>query len=132
LRYPLIGGRNSVSFAPDIEAPLNINIRKAGRATILDLEGPLKLGEAEESFRNQIQQLVDGGSTYIAVNMAGVTELDSSGIGALVRSFTALKRAGGKCTLYAPSKRVMMLLKMVRLDSILDLAEDEATALSRI
>jgi hypothetical protein len=26
----------------------------------------------------------------------------------------------------------MMLLKMVRLDSILDLAEDEATALTRI
>jgi hypothetical protein len=27
---------------------------------------------------------------------------------------------------------VMMLLKMVRLDSILDLSEDEATALTRI
>jgi hypothetical protein len=27
---------------------------------------------------------------------------------------------------------VMMLLKMVRLDSILDLSEDEATALARI
>jgi anti-sigma B factor antagonist len=111
---------------------LNISIRKAGRATILDLEGPLKLGDAEESFRNQIQQLIDAGSTYVAVNLAGVTELDSSGIGALVRSFTSLKRAGGKCTFYAPSKRVMMLLKMVRLDSILDLAEDEAAALTRI
>jgi len=111
---------------------LNISIRKAGRATILDLDGPLKLGDAEESFRNQVQQLIDAGSTHVAVNMAGVTELDSSGIGALVRSFTSLKRAGGKCTFYAPSKRVMMLLKMVRLDSILDLAEDEATALARI
>jgi anti-sigma B factor antagonist len=111
---------------------LNISIRKAGRATILDLDGPLKLGEAEESFRNQVQQLIEGGSTHIAVNLSGVTELDSSGIGALVRSFTSLKRAGGKCTFYAPSKRVMMLLKMVRLDSILDLAEDEATALTRI
>jgi anti-sigma B factor antagonist len=114
------------------EAPLNISIRKAGRATILDLDGPLKLGDAEESFRNQVQQLIDAGSTHVAVNMAGVTELDSSGIGALVRSFTSLKRAGGKCTFYAPSKRVMMLLKMVRLDTILDLAEDEATALARI
>jgi anti-sigma B factor antagonist len=111
---------------------LNISIRKAGRATILDLEGPLKLGDAEESFRNQIQQLIDAGSTHVAVNLAGVTELDSSGIGALVRSFTSLKRAGGKCTFYAPNKRVMMLLKMVRLDSILDLAEDEAAALTRI
>ena len=111
---------------------MNISIRKAGRATILDLEGPLKLGDAEESFRNQVQQLIDTGSTHVAVNLAGVTELDSSGIGALVRSFTSLKRAGGKCTFFAPSKRVMMLLKMVRLDSILDLSEDEATALTRI
>jgi len=132
LRRHLIDGRNSVSFATRTGAHLNIGIRKAGRATILDLEGPLKLGDAEESFRNQIQQLIDAGSTHVAVNLAGVTELDSSGIGALVRSFTSLKRAGGKCTFYAPSKRVMMLLKMVRLDSILDLAEDEAAALTRI
>jgi len=111
---------------------LNIRIRKAGQATILDLEGPLKLGETEESFRNQIQQLIDAGTTHVAVNLAGVTELDSSGIGALVRSFTTLKRAGGKCTFYAPSKRVLMLIKMVRLDTILDLAEDEAAALTRV
>ena len=111
---------------------MNIGIRKAGQATILDLEGALKLGEAEEAFRSQIQQLMDTGTTRIAVNLAGVTELDSSGIGALVRSFTMLKRAGGKCTFFAPNKRVMMLLKMVRLDSILDLSDDEATALTRI
>ena len=111
---------------------MKIGIRKAGRATILDLEGPLKLGEAEESFRNQVQQLLESGTTHVAVNLAGVTELDSSGIGALVRAFTTLKRAGGKCSYFAPSKRVMMLLKMVRLDTILDLADDEATALSRI
>jgi anti-sigma B factor antagonist len=131
-RIPLIGTCNSVSFAAHIEAHVNINIRKAGSATILDLDGPLKLGESEEAFRNQIQQLLEAGSTRVAVNLAGVTELDSSGIGALVRSFTSLKRAGGKCTFYAPTKRVQMLLKMVRLDSILDLADDEATALARI
>jgi anti-sigma B factor antagonist len=111
---------------------VNIGIRKAGRATILDLNGVLKLGEAEEAFRNQIQQLMDAGSTNIAVNMAGVTDLDSSGIGALVRSFTLLKRAGGKCTLFAANKRVLMLLKMVRLDAVLDIVEDEATALTRV
>lgn len=111
---------------------MNINIRKAGKATILDLEGALKLGAAEESFRNQIQELVDAGNTNLAINLAGVSELDSSGIGALVRTFTSLKRAGGKCTFFAPNKRVQMLLKMVRLDTILNLVEDEATALARI
>jgi anti-sigma B factor antagonist len=68
----------------------------------------------------------------VAVNLSGITYLDSSGIGALVRSFTTLKLAGGKCTFFAPSKQVLMLLKMVRLDTILDLAEDEAAALARI
>jgi len=111
---------------------VNIGIRKAGAAAILDLSGPLKIGPAEESFRNQVQQLVDAGTTHIAVNMSGVTDLDSSGIGALVRTFTTLRRAGGRCTFFAPSKRVSMLLKMVRLDTVLDLAEDEGTALARI
>ncbi len=111
---------------------MNIGVRMAGPATILDLSGALKLGEAEDLFRNQIQQLLDRGTTHIAVNLAGVVDLDSSGIGALVRAFTTLKRAGGKCTFYAPNKRVSMLLKMVRLDSVLDLSQDEATALARI
>ena len=111
---------------------MNIGIRKAGRATLLDLDGALKLGDAEEAFRNQIQQLIDAGSTHVAVNLSGVNELDSSGIGALVRAFTMVKRAGGKCTFFSPNKRVQMLLKMVRLDNVLEISADEAAALARI
>jgi anti-sigma B factor antagonist len=111
---------------------VKIGIRKVANGTILDLDGPLKLGEAEQALREQVKQLIDSGSNHIAINMAGVTELDSSGIGALVRAFTTLKNSGGKCTLFALPKRVTMLLKMVRLDTILDIAEDEATALARI
>lgn len=132
MRNPLIDVRISVSVAAQAEGNVNISIRKAGQATILDLDGPLKLGEAEEAFRNQIQQLADSGATLVAVNLSGVTELDSSGIGALVRSFTTLKRIGGKCLFFAPNKRVLMVLKMVRLDTILYIAEDEATALTGI
>jgi anti-sigma B factor antagonist len=128
----LIGAVNSDNVAPPIEECVNIRTRNAGQATILDLEGALKLGDAEEAFRNKVQQLVDSGSTHMAVNLAGVTEMDSSGIGALVRLFTTLKKSGGKCTFFAPTKRVQMLLRMVRLDSILDIVEDEATALTRV
>ena len=128
----LIARANSVNFAARREAHLNISIRKAGSAIILDLDGPLRLGEAEEALRVRIQNLLDSGATHLAVNLSGITYLDSSGIGALVRSFTTMKRAGGKCTFFAPSKQVLMLLKMVRLDTVLDVAEDEATALARI
>ena len=111
---------------------MNIRVRKAGPVTILDLEGPLKLGKDEESFRSQVQQLMDGGSLNVAINLAGVSDLDSSGIGSLVRVYTTVKKAGGKCTYFSAGKRVLMLLKMVRLDTVLDIAEDEASALSRV
>jgi anti-anti-sigma factor len=111
---------------------LKITVRQAGPATILQLDGPLTLGQAGESLRVQVQELVDSGTKHLAVNLSRVTHLDSSGIGALVRTFTTLKRAGGRCIFFAPTKHVQMLLKMVRLDTILDLVEDEATALSRI
>jgi anti-sigma B factor antagonist len=111
---------------------VTIRVRTAGPATILDVDGPLKLGPSQEEFRDQVQKLIDAGSMHVAVNLAGVTDLDSSGIGVLVRAFTTLKRAGGKCTFFSPNKRVQMLLKMVRLDSVLDLVDDEATALARV
>jgi anti-sigma B factor antagonist len=114
------------------EAPMEILIRKAGTATILDLKGPLRLGDSEQAFKDQIQKLVDAGTPHVAVNLSGVTELDSSGIGALVRSFTTVKRAGGKCIYYAPTQRIRMLLKMVRLDSVLEIVDDEAGALARV
>lgn len=129
---PLIEKPISDTLTGPYEVPVNIRIRKAGQATILDLEGALKLGESEETFRNKIQELVDSGSTHLAVNLGGVPEMDSSGIGSLVRAFTTLKKAGGKCTFFAPQKRVLMLLKMVRLDTVLDLVEDEASALARV
>jgi len=109
---------------------VDIKVRKAGKATILDLSGPLKMGEAVEAFREQVEELMGGGAKNIAINLAGVPEMDSSGIGALVRAFSTLKQGGGKCKFFAPPKRVKQTLKMVRLDTVLDLAEDEQTALA--
>ena len=97
---------------------LKIRIRNDGPTTILDLEGPLKLGETQAEFRDQVQRLIAQGSTQIAINLAGVSDLDSSGVGAMARAFITLKRSGGKCTFFSPTERVQMLLKMVRLDEV--------------
>jgi ABC-type transporter Mla MlaB component len=61
---------------------LKINTRQTGRITILDLDGPLRLGPAEDVFRSQAEQLILAGSTLLAVNLARVSDLDSSGVGA--------------------------------------------------
>jgi anti-sigma B factor antagonist len=113
------------------EEQMDISIRKAGSITILDLNGQLKLGESEQTFRQQFQSLVEQGSRHIAINLAGVSYIDSSGIGSLVRAFTQVKKAGGRCTFFSPTKPVSQLIHMVRLDSVLEIAADEAAALAR-
>lgn len=110
---------------------MNISIRKAGSITILDLEGQLKLGESEQAFRQEFQNLLEQGSRHVAVNLAGVSYIDSSGIGSLVRAFTQAKKAGSRCTFFSPTKPVLQLIHMVRLDSVLEIASDEAAALAR-
>ena len=111
---------------------MKLRVRKAGRATILDFEGPLKLGNGEQTVREQVRQLLEDGATRVAFNLIKLTELDSSGIGVLMHSYASLNRVGGRCAFYGVSGRVLMLLKMVRLDTVFDIVEDEAAALSRL
>lgn len=109
---------------------MQINIRRAGSTTVLDLEGPLLLGAPQQELRQTVEEIVGNGARRLAINLAGVSYMDSSGIGELVRTFTTLRREGGRSILFAPNKQVKMLLKMVRLDTVLDIAEDEAAAIA--
>jgi hypothetical protein len=42
--------------------------------------------------------------------------------------YSRLPGAGGKCVFFSPSQRAMMVLKMVRMDKILQICEGEAAA----
>ena len=108
---------------------MTIKVRKVDNAAILDLDGALRMGEPVQAFRDSIQDLLDEGIRNLGINLAGVPEVDSSGMGALVRSYVAVKRTDGKCRFFGASKKVLQFLRMVRLDNVLDLVEDEAAAL---
>lgn len=108
-----------------------IRTRKVGETTILDLNGPLMVGESELEFRQKLKQLLDDGTRRIAINLAGVPEMDSWGLGSLVRHCTQVRKAGGRCIFFAPIPRVLQLLKTANLDAVLDIVETEADALSR-
>jgi anti-anti-sigma factor len=109
---------------------VTIKIRTLDQATVLDLSGSFKAGEAEQAFRSSVGELLSAGVTHIAVNLAEVSFLDSSGVGSLVHTFLTLKGRGGKLKLFAASKQVAQILRMVRLDQVLGLAEDEGAALA--
>jgi anti-sigma B factor antagonist len=109
-----------------------IRIRKSGATTVLDLDGPLMVGDSELAFRNKIQELLDQGSRKLAINLAGVSDVDSWGLGALVRHCAQVRRAGGRCIFFAPTERVLRLLETTHLGLVLDIAQNEAEAVSRV
>ena len=105
-------------------------VRVVDKGVIVDVEGAIRLGESEQAFRDKVQELLDAGHRNVAVNLVQVSFVDSSGIGAMVRSFTSVTRAGGKLLFFSPTKMIRQTLKMVRLDTVLSLYDDESAALA--
>ena len=111
---------------------MEIKVRKSDGATILELSGALLVGEPERICRDTVREHLAGGARRLAINLEGVPYMDSSGIGALVRVFNAVQQAGARCRFYGATKKVRQLLKMVRLDKVLELVEDEESALASL
>jgi len=109
---------------------VTITVRKQNDTAILDLSGNLGLGDAVETFRNKIQELLQAGIKSVAVNLAKVPFVDSSGIGAMVGARTTIESVGGKCCYYAALPRVIHTLDMTRMTEVLELHSDEASALA--
>ena len=108
---------------------LNITNRWAGSVNILDLNGQIRLGETNVNLHNAIRQLVDAGEKNVLLNLAGVTHIDSSGLGELVASYTTIERSGGVLKLLNLSEKVIDLMTITKLFTVFDVYEDEQTAL---
>ena len=109
---------------------MEIHIRNSGNVTIIDLSGNLIIGKSEESLRETIKQLLSEGRNQLLLNLADVPTIDSSGIGAMIKSFTSVKEAGGKLKVLRPSRMARQLLSITGLLSVLEAHEDEKAAIS--
>ena len=111
-------------------ADINISERQAGDVTILDLEGKVTIGEGSVALRNAIRRLLGEGKSKILLNLASVGYIDSSGIGELVSSFTAVNKEGGSLKLLNLTQKIQDLLAITKLLTVFDVFENEGEALS--
>ena len=111
-------------------AELNIRERQAGDVTILDLEGRITIGDGNVSLRNAIRRLIQEGKKKILLNLAGVSYVDSSGIGELVSSYTTIGREKGQLKLLNLTQKIRDLLTITKLLTVFDTYDDEAAALN--
>jgi anti-sigma B factor antagonist len=111
-------------------AELDVSERQAGDVTILDLSGSVRMGDGALSLRNSIRGLNDQGKKKILLNLAGVKNVDSSGIGELIANYTTLSRDGGQLKLLSLTEKIRDLLVITKLLTVFDSYDDEAEALN--
>src|SRR5262249_61038136 len=109
---------------------MEIQIRTSGSVTILDLNGNLIIGRSEENLRETVKKLIDEERRFLLLNLSEVPTIDSSGIGAMIKSFTSVSEANGKLKILKPSRMARQLLSITGLLSILETYEDELSAAS--
>jgi anti-sigma B factor antagonist len=111
-------------------AELSIKERQAGDITILDMDGKITIGEGSVALRTAIRRLLEEGKKKILLNLKGVGYIDSSGIGELVSSFTAItKEPGGELKLLNLTQKLHDLLGITKLLTVFDCYDNESDAL---
>lgn len=106
-------------------------MRKTGDVTILDLRGRSTIDRDEsELLESHLAKLVAKGARKVLLNLAELTQIDSSGLSIIVGTCVSLGRQGGQLKLLRPCGRVRDVLEVVRLLEIIPSFEDEAEAVA--
>jgi anti-sigma B factor antagonist len=111
-------------------AELKISERQEGDVTVLDMDGRITIGEGSVALRSAIRRLLEEGKKNILLNLAGVGYIDSSGIGELVSSYTAINKEGGQLKLLSLTEKLRDLLTITKLLTVFDAYDTEEDALS--
>jgi anti-sigma B factor antagonist len=111
-------------------AHLEIHQRDREGIDILDLKGRLILGGGEVALRDFVQSLFDGGNRRLVLNLHGVSEIDTSGMGVLLLLAEQYIGAGEKMVLFNLARTHGKVYEMARLESAVEIYRDELDAVN--
>ena len=78
---------------------------------------------------SQLQTLIASGVRKLLLNLTTLTQVDSTGVSIIVKTFVSLRDQGGALKLLCPCGRVLEVLTMLRLLETIPSFVDETQAL---
>lgn len=109
---------------------LTINERIKEGIVILDAKGQMVAGESADRLRERLKAMAEAGPANVILNLAHVDYIDSSGLGALVMSFSALRKKDGTLKLLNLTRRNVELLVLTKLETVFEVYDDEQSAVN--
>jgi len=109
--------------------PLELTARPLEDRTVVYCAGSLILGAESDALRDLVRKLLPN-TKVIVVDLAGVSMMDSGGIGTLVGLFFSARSAGASFKLARPSARIRTLFQLTHLGIVLEILDtpEPATA----
>jgi anti-sigma B factor antagonist len=111
-------------------ATLEIEVKTQDGVKVLKLKGRMSIGPTLDRFDKTVSELLKQGQNKIVLDVEEVPQIDSSGIGMLVRHLATAKKEGGAICLLKPSKFTMHTLKIVGLLNLFSTYEDLPQAIA--
>ena len=108
---------------------LEISVRRVENVAVIDLNGRITLGEASGRLRDTIKDLVTKDTKDILLNLAGVSYMDSSGLGELVGGFATVSSHSGRLKLLGLQPRLYELMHITKLYTVFEVFTDETQAI---
>lgn len=104
-------------------------IRDRGDARIIVLSGKITIGSGDVKMRELIEDSLKSGKKHILLDLAGVSTIDSSGIGEMVACYTTVTKNGGHLKLLRLSPKINDILQVTQLITVFDVFDDEEEAI---
>jgi anti-sigma B factor antagonist len=96
--------------------------------TVLEMTGKITMGNDCRQIEWTTRDLAAENQKKIIFDLAGVTHIDSTGIGIIVMVAGQMKKAGGQLRVAAATEHIGQLLKMTNVDQIIALHPTVAEA----
>ena len=103
--------------------------RAVGDVTVLDVNGNVTTTDgSDKMLSDKLRSLVQQNRKKLLLNLANVSYVDSTGLGAIVHSYATVKNQGGSLKLLNVTGRFRDLLSLTKLLTVFETFEQEDEA----
>lgn len=109
-------------------AQSKVEVRRLQDIVVLEFSHPAQLIRQAQELRQLLAGVTEQNDTKVLIDLSRVSRIDSAGLGMLINCYSHAIRNRGMLKLLKPSAPVQNLLRLTRIDSVIEMYEDETRA----
>jgi anti-sigma B factor antagonist len=100
--------------------PTPFEVQRTTSETKLTIRGSLDINTAP-ALAEEIDKIIAGRPKTVAVDLASLDLIDSSGVAALVKLYKGVRSSGGGITILGARDQPLAIFKLLRMDKVFNL-----------